>query len=140
MNELIELRKALEKVLGVIAAHECTCFSCDRDGEEYCDCLERVAKEARNTLISIDNTEKVQNNISMITTETFKCPICDGVMVIIPDVENPNFKGFKPGHMDGVTITCNKTDVDGCIKYENVYGHGNNPKSAYEIACAKYTR
>ena len=45
-----DLREALERLLGVIEAHEVTCFSCDRDGEEYCDCLDREAKRARSLL------------------------------------------------------------------------------------------
>ena len=44
------LREALERILGVIEAHEVTCFSCDRDGEEYCDCLDRESKRARAIL------------------------------------------------------------------------------------------
>jgi hypothetical protein len=76
----------------------------------------------------------------MITNETFYCPICKGVMKIIPDNENDNFKGFKPGHMNGVTVRCDNNEEQGCLKYENVYGHGNNPKIAYDIACQKYTR
>jgi len=45
-----ELREAMARLLGVIEAHECTCFSCDRDGQTYCDCLQREANRARGVL------------------------------------------------------------------------------------------
>ncbi len=48
--EQLEIR--LRALLGVIETHECTCFSCDRDGETYCDCLERESARAKAVLSS----------------------------------------------------------------------------------------
>ena len=45
-----KMEARLRALLGVIEAHECTCFSCDRDGETYCDCLAKEAKLAKATL------------------------------------------------------------------------------------------
>jgi hypothetical protein len=45
-----KMETQLRAIVGVIDAHECTCFSCDRDGETYCDCLEKEAAKARSFL------------------------------------------------------------------------------------------
>jgi hypothetical protein len=37
----------LKQLIELIEAHEITCFSCDRDGEKYCDCLERMVKRCK---------------------------------------------------------------------------------------------
>jgi hypothetical protein len=52
------IEAALKQLLDVIEAHECTCFSCDRDGEQYCDCLEREAKRVRAALSPNTKAEK----------------------------------------------------------------------------------
>jgi ssDNA-binding Zn-finger/Zn-ribbon topoisomerase 1 len=57
----------------------------------------------------------------------FKCPVCSGFMVSIP--------GSRMSDNDGVTIRCNNPD---CPTAENVEGHSNNEKNAYEIACQKF--
>ena len=49
-----QLEVRLRALLGVIEAHECTCFSCDRDGEAHCDCLEKEAKLAKEMLTPND--------------------------------------------------------------------------------------
>ena len=48
MNETPE--SLLKQLIELIEAHEITCFSCDRDGEEHCDCLERMVKRCKNSL------------------------------------------------------------------------------------------
>jgi len=40
----------LRQMIEVIDAHEITCFSCDCDGETYCDCLQRLVEEAKKEL------------------------------------------------------------------------------------------
>ena len=39
-------RTKLKQIVEVIEAHEIESLSCDRDGNEYCDCLRRSAKDA----------------------------------------------------------------------------------------------
>lgn len=48
MND--KCKTLLRQMIEVIDAHEITCFSCDRDGENYCDCLKRLVKEAKKEL------------------------------------------------------------------------------------------
>lgn len=47
---IAELEKQLAEVRGVIEAHDVRLESCDRDGQEFCDCLERVLKSAADAL------------------------------------------------------------------------------------------
>jgi hypothetical protein len=44
----------LRVLLDLIEVHEVTCFSCDRDGELYCDCLQRQVKVAKDTLAELE--------------------------------------------------------------------------------------
>lgn len=44
----------LRALLSVIEAHDCISLSCDRDGQEYCECLQEAAQKARQYL---DSTE-----------------------------------------------------------------------------------
>jgi hypothetical protein len=44
------LADKLRQMIELIEAHEVTCFSCDRDGERYCDCLQRMVKDAKKAL------------------------------------------------------------------------------------------
>lgn len=44
----------LRVLLDLIEVHEVTCFSCDRDGELYCDCLQRQVKVAKDTLTELE--------------------------------------------------------------------------------------
>lgn len=44
------LADTLRQMIELIEAHEVTCFSCDRDGELYCDCLKRMVKDAKAKL------------------------------------------------------------------------------------------
>jgi hypothetical protein len=39
---IAELEAQLRELLGVIGAHDIRLESCDRDGNTYCDCLERA--------------------------------------------------------------------------------------------------
>jgi hypothetical protein len=39
------------QMIEVIDAHEITCFSCDRDGETHCDCLQRLVEEAKKEFV-----------------------------------------------------------------------------------------
>lgn len=45
-----KIEQSLRNLLSTIKAHECTCFSCDRDGETYCDCLLKAAETAEKAL------------------------------------------------------------------------------------------
>jgi len=40
----------LRQMIEMIEAHEVTCFSCDRDGEQYCDCMKRMVKNVKSQL------------------------------------------------------------------------------------------
>lgn len=40
----------LKQMVEMIESHEVTCFSCDRDGERYCDCLQCLVKNAKANL------------------------------------------------------------------------------------------
>ena len=53
-HKMREMEVRLRALIGVIEAHECTCFSCDRDGETYCDCLQKEAKLAKAMLTPND--------------------------------------------------------------------------------------
>lgn len=44
----------LRDLLSLIKAHEVTCFSCDRDGETYCDCLDKLVKSTEDELATND--------------------------------------------------------------------------------------
>lgn len=45
--QLIELRAALHDLVAMIECHEIESLGCDRDGEEYCNCLRDMAKKAK---------------------------------------------------------------------------------------------
>jgi hypothetical protein len=45
-----KIEQCLRDLLSTIKVHECTCFSCDRDGEQYCDCLLKAAEAAKKVL------------------------------------------------------------------------------------------
>jgi len=59
----------------------------------------------------------------------FKCPICGG------DMETVNGDGLNP--KNGYTVVCTSMS---CPCHENVYGHGNTAKAAYEIAKQKFVK
>lgn len=61
-----------------------------------------------------------------MTKSTFKCHICGEPFNIICD-----------GKSKGVMLRCD-TPAPMCLKYENVFGFGNNEKEAAEIAKQKY--
>ena len=64
-----------------------------------------------------------------MTKEEYKCPLCDTVMTIIPgDNMNPR---------NGFTVKCY---VKKCPSTENVEGHGETAKAAFNIACLKFNR
>ena len=46
LMERMETR--LRELIAVIEAHECESISCDRDGNEHCDCLRRATKQAKD--------------------------------------------------------------------------------------------
>lgn len=59
----------------------------------------------------------------------YLCPLCNSNMIIMKgDQVNPN---------NGITIRCIS---DRCPCNENVEGHSNNEKNAYEVACIKYKK
>ncbi len=39
--------RQLRTLLGIIDAHSVMCFSCDRDGEQFCDCLQRAVEKIK---------------------------------------------------------------------------------------------
>jgi hypothetical protein len=49
-NVARQMEIQLRALLNLIELHEVTCFSCDRDGELYCDCLQRQVKVAKAML------------------------------------------------------------------------------------------
>lgn len=49
-DKLCALSAALKHLVEVIEAHEIESLSCDRDGNEYCDCLRNAATEAKRIL------------------------------------------------------------------------------------------
>ena len=49
-DKLCALAAALKHLVEVIEAHEIESLSCDRDGNEYCDCLRNAATEAKRLL------------------------------------------------------------------------------------------
>ena len=53
--------------------------------------------------------------------------MCSGLMVSIP--------GDSLNEKNGVTLRCENAE---CPTFENVYGHGKNEATAYEIACLKF--
>lgn len=55
----------------------------------------------------------------------FLCPLCGKPMVALDDAT-------------GVFVICRGPCVP--TVHENVFGHGNNEKNAYEIACLKYKK
>lgn len=61
----------------------------------------------------------------------FKCPICSGDMTVVPgDVMHPGDPKF------GITVFC---PVLTCPAQE-VSGHGDNAKEAYEVVVHKFQR
>ena len=65
---------------------------------------------------------------------THKCPICDQPMMAL------NGQVLDP--KDGVTIFCNTPhgNQPGQCSAQEVFGHGNNEKAAYEIVKDKYKK
>ena len=56
--DLLELEPCLLKqLIETIEAHEVTCFTCDRDGEEYCDCLKRQVNVCSGKLAEIEQAK-----------------------------------------------------------------------------------
>ncbi len=49
-DKLCAVTAVLKQLVEVIDAHEIESLSCDRDGNEYCDCLRRTANEAKRLL------------------------------------------------------------------------------------------
>lgn len=47
-NKKLEI--AAKLVINTIKAHEVTCFSCDRDGEQYCNCIKENIEELEKVL------------------------------------------------------------------------------------------
>jgi hypothetical protein len=45
-----ELVRALRNLIGVIEAHELVSLSCDRDGKEFCECLDEAVKKAKKAI------------------------------------------------------------------------------------------
>lgn len=54
-DKLCALAAALKHLVEVIEAHEIESLSCDRDGNEYCDCLQNAATEAKRLLPNLDD-------------------------------------------------------------------------------------
>jgi hypothetical protein len=48
--EKCALADTLRQMIETIESHEVTCFSCDRDGELYCDCIKRLTARAKGVL------------------------------------------------------------------------------------------
>lgn len=65
---------------------------------------------------------------------TFKCPICEVPMMAL--------NGTKMDVKDGVTVFCNNAhgNLPGQCTAQEVFGHGNNEKSACEIVTQKYKK
>ena len=60
-----------------------------------------------------------------ILETNFLCPFCKTKML-------------SQGRNGGVTVWCPVNDLKICSCSENPYGHSNNAKNAYEIACEKF--
>ncbi len=46
LARITELEKQIATIRGTVEAHNVRLESCDRDGQEFCDCLERAMKSA----------------------------------------------------------------------------------------------
>lgn len=55
MHKDEQIMVLIRQLIDVIDAHECTCFSCDNDGETYCDCLKQAANLVKLELNKIEN-------------------------------------------------------------------------------------
>ena len=53
LMERIETR--LRELIAVIEAHECESLSCDRDGQQHCDCLRRATERAKAIFPPVPN-------------------------------------------------------------------------------------
>ena len=49
-RQIKRLTAALTGVLDTLSAHDAIAYDCDRSGNTYCDCIERVTKKAREAL------------------------------------------------------------------------------------------
>lgn len=58
----------------------------------------------------------------------FKCSLCDGPLTAYPD-DGVNLN-------KGVYLRCDGECIPTC--HESVFGHGDNPKEAYEVLRQKY--
>jgi len=52
-EKLLAVTQALKELVATIEAHEVTCFSCDRDGKQYCDCIQRQLPKAKLLLANL---------------------------------------------------------------------------------------
>ena len=57
----------------------------------------------------------------------YKCPQCLEPMQMVP--------GHQLSKLEGYTAICTNLN---CPPHENVSGHGNTEKAAYEVACQKF--
>jgi hypothetical protein len=73
-----------------------------------------------------------KNITPILLPPEFKCSLCGGPLHGLPD-DGVNMKA-------GVTVIC--LNPAPCIPTcnENVYGHGENPKEAYEILKQKFRK
>ena len=93
----------------------------------------------KNTTAAPDELQKpapvvVPTNMVPAKQTTHKCPICDVLMVAMP--------GSRLDATDGVTIWCANThgSAPGNCTAQEVFGHANNEKAAYEIVKDKYKK
>ena len=65
---------------------------------------------------------------------TVKCPLCDNFLFAQD--------GTRMDPKDGVTVWCDAPhgEAPGMCPAQEVMGHGNNEKSAYEIITQKYKK
>lgn len=64
-------------------------------------------------------------------SEIYKCPICNVAM------NTMDGEKMHPGDSNyGVTLYCINTNCSA----QEVFGHGNKPKDAYEVVTAKYIK
>ena len=52
-NQNAELVEALALLIETIDSHNVVCSSCDRDGNEFCDCIEANTDRARAALARV---------------------------------------------------------------------------------------
>lgn len=74
----------------------------------------------------IDDLKPVSQPAVVVWEQSeFKCPKCGTLMM-------------WHSTPTGVRIECRVSDTRICPPYENVFGHSNNLKNAYQIACDKF--